>query len=163
MKKQKIYNICVWTLLIDQIVKIVITLNMELNQMITVIPSFFNIYYVKNTGAAFSILEGKRYLLIFFAIVVFFGLKQYIAKNKIKSKLEILGLGLIMGGLVGNLVDRLLYGYVIDYLSFDIFKYSFPVFNIADMSIVIGLLLVIIDIIKSESLNKRKKYKDNNK
>ena len=62
---------------------------------------------------------------------------------------------MIMGGLVGNLIDRLLYGYVVDYLSFDIFGYSFAVFNIADIGIVLGVIILFIDIIRSEIYERR--------
>lgn len=155
MKKEKIYNICVWWILIDQLIKILITMKMNLNDKINIIPHFFKIYYLKNEGAAFSTFEGARYLLIGVAILIFFLLVGYIKKNKIKRKLEIIFLGMIMGGLVGNLIDRLLYGYVVDYLSFDIFGYSFAVFNIADIGIVLGVIILFIDIIRSEIYERR--------
>ncbi len=155
MKKEKIYTICVWTLLCDQIIKVLITLKLKLYQTIVVIPNFFDIYYLTNKGGAFSIFENASYFFIIFAICIFIILQQYIKKASIKSSMEITGLGLLMGGLVGNLVDRLLYGHVIDYLSFHIFKYSFPVFNIADIAIVVGVFLFFIDSIKDKSKTKK--------
>ncbi|MCI8346829.1 MAG: signal peptidase II [Bacilli bacterium] len=159
MRKEKIYGICSIILLIDQVTKILITFKMKLHQVITVIPSFFHIHYVRNTGAAFSILEGGRYLLIGFAIIVFLYLQRYISKNKMKRKLEIISLGLLMGGLVGNLIDRLLYGYVIDFLSCSLGTYQFPIFNIADIAIVLGISLFIVDIINQEVKTKKEKLK----
>lgn len=159
MKKEKIYGICSIILLIDQVIKMFITIKMKLYQVITIIPGFFRIHYVRNTGAAFSILEGSRYLLIGFAIVVFLCLQRYISKTKMKRKLEIVSLGLLMGGLVGNLIDRLLYGYVIDYLSCSFGTYQFPVFNIADIAIVVGIVLFVFDIINQEVKTKKKKHK----
>ncbi len=155
MKKDKIFNICVWWLIIDQIIKLFITMKMKLGQLITVIPNFFRIYYVTNDGAAFSSFSGMRYLLIIISLIVFFLLINYIKKSKITNKLEIIAIGLIMGGLVGNLVDRLLYGKVIDYLSFIIFGYKFAVFNFADIGIVIGAVIYIIYLIKSSTMYKK--------
>lgn len=100
-----------------------------------------------------------RFLFILVAIVLFLALYKYIEKSKISSKLEIVSLGLIMGGLVGNLVDRLLYGYVIDFLSFNMFGYSFPVFNIADIGIVSGVIILIVSSFREEFIKTKKKQK----
>ena len=81
---------------------------------------------------------------------------NYIKKNEISRKIEIVALGLILGGLVGNLIDRIFYGYVIDYLSFEIFGYSFAVFNLADSFIVISVILLIIDMILVEIESRKK-------
>src|SRR5574344_3066059 len=106
MNKNKIYEICVWWLIMDQFLKIIISLNLKLNQQIIIIPKFLKLYYLKNDGAAFSSFSGMRYLLILISITIFFILIKYISKNQLKSNLEIISLGMIMGGLVGNLVDR---------------------------------------------------------
>jgi len=151
MKKDKIYTICVWWIIVDQIIKLLVTMKMKLNSIITIIPNFFRIYYVKNEGAAFSFLSGKRYLLIAISIIVFFVLANYIKKNKLTNKLEIISLGMIMGGLVGNLIDRLLYSAVIDYLSFIIFGYKFAIFNLADIGIVVGIIILIISMFKEKN------------
>lgn len=129
-------------------------MKMKLNSVITIIPNLFRIYYVKNEGAAFSVFSGKRYLLIAISIIVFFVLADYIKKNKITKKLEIISLGMIMGGLVGNLIDRLLYSAVIDYLSFIIFGYKFAIFNLADIGIVVGIIILIISMFKEKRTNK---------
>lgn len=155
MKKQKIYNICVWWILIDQLIKITIAMKMKLYQKLIIIPGFFKINYLKNKGAAFSNFEGKKILLVAVAILVFALLNIYISKNKINRKLEIMSLGMIMGGLVGNLIDRLLYGSVIDYLAFTFFDYSFAVFNFADIGIVLGAIILVIDIVRSEIYERR--------
>lgn len=156
MKKDKIYIICVWWIIIDQIIKLLVTMKMKLNSAITIIPNFFRIYYVKNEGAAFSFFSGKRYLLITISIIVFFVLSDYIKKNKITKKLEIISLGMIMGGLVGNLIDRLLYSAVIDYLSFIIFGYKFAIFNLADIGIVVGIILLFINMSEDKIKSKNK-------
>lgn len=148
MRKEKIYTICVWWIIIDQVIKLLIMMKMELYQKITFIPGFFQLFYTKNEGAAFSTFSGMKYFLILISILSFFILVHYIKITKIKGKISVISLGLLLGGLVGNLIDRLLYGYVIDYLSFTFFRYSFAVFNFADIGIVVGVCLFIFGLIK---------------
>lgn len=155
MKKSKIFSIYIFTCLLDQLIKLVIKFNMKVEDSFIVIPNFFKINYLQNTGAAFSSFEGMRYVFIIVSIVIFLLLIKYIKNTDIKRKFEIVSLGMILVGLVGNLIDRIFYGYVIDYLSFTIFGYSFAVFNLADSFIVIGVILFIIDMIMIE-LEKRK-------
>lgn len=147
--KKKSLIIATIILLIDQVLKILINNILSINESIEVIHSFFYITKVYNTGAAWSIFEGSQILLIIIAIIAFFLLLKY-QSVFVENKRNIVAFALIYGGLVGNLIDRVIYGYVIDYLHFFIFDYSFPVFNFADMAIVIGFLLVIIAIIKGE-------------
>lgn len=157
MKKDKIYQICAVSLILDQVIKVLVTSHMKVGSSITIIPKFFEIYYLQNKGAAFSSFQGMRYILILISFIIFIGLIKHIKSNKITKKVEIISLGMIMGGLVGNLIDRILYGYVIDYLSFTFFGYSFAVFNLADSLIVIGVILLAIDIIRSDLVAGNKK------
>lgn len=129
---------------IDQVSKILIANTMDINSSIEVIKNFFYLTYTHNTGAAFSILTGKRLLLILIAIVILIILFNYIKKNKTNNKLEILAFSLIIGGSIGNLIDRIIRGYVVDFLDFKIFGYNFPIFNLADTFIVIGVILIVI-------------------
>ena len=117
---------------------------MKLHQEIEIIKNFFSIYYVKNTGAAFSILGNQTLLLIVVSCLCLIIIKEYIKKEKNITTLSMLSLGLIVGGTLGNLFDRIIYHAVIDYLAFDIFKYSFPVFNLADIAITVGTTLLVI-------------------
>ena len=157
MKKDKIYQICAVSLILDQVIKVLVTSNMKVGSSITIIPRFFEIYYLQNKGAAFSSFQGMRYILILISFIIFIGLIKHIKSSKITKKVEIISLGIIMGGIVGNLIDRILYGYVIDYLSFTFFGYSFAVFNLADSLIVIGVILLAIDIIRSDFVAENKK------
>ena len=142
--KEKVYGVATILLIIDQLVKLIIKSKMDLLQEIKVIPKFFSIYYTENTGAAFSILDGKVYVFVIVAFILLFMLDRYL-KDENLTKLSIISLGIIIGGIIGNLIDRLLYHSVIDYLSFNIFGYSFPVFNIADIGITVGVVLYIIE------------------
>lgn len=147
--KKKSLIIATIIVIIDQVLKIVIDNILSINESIQVIPNVFYITKVYNTGAAWSLFEGSGILLIIIAIVAFFLLLKY-QNVFVEKKRNTLAFALIYGGLVGNLIDRVIYGYVIDYLHIYIFGFSFPVFNLADMAIVVGFLLIIIAIIKGE-------------
>lgn len=157
-KKSFIYSISFIVLLLDQIIKLVVMNNMNLHQEIKIIPNFFSLYYVENPGAAFSILGNQTMLLIIVSVVCLILIKEYIKKEKVFSNLSIISLGMIIGGTIGNLFDRILYKAVIDYLAFDIFKYSFPVFNLADIAITVGagllLLSYFIDNFKKKKISR---------
>lgn len=115
-----------------------------LNKDIEVINNFFYLIYTKNNGAAFSILTGKRLFLIIITLLIIGSLIYYIIKNEISSKIEILAFSLIIGGSLGNLIDRIIRGYVVDFISVKIFGYHFPIFNIADTLICIGVFILLI-------------------
>ena len=160
MKNKKlIYTLSLLFLLLDQMIKLIITKNMTLHQEIIVIKKFFSLYYLENTGAAFNILGNQTLFLIIISIICLVILKNYIKKIKKVTTLTILSLGIMIGGIIGNLFDRLIYGAVIDYLSFNIFNYNFPVFNLADIGITLGAILLIIDLVHDEINGKKlKKY-----
>lgn len=157
--RQYIYQITSIVLIIDQIVKLLINNKMALYQQIKIIPKFFTIYYVKNTGAAFSILEDSTILLTIISVIFIVILDRMIKKEKTFTKLSAISLGMIMGGIFGNLIDRIIHHAVIDYLSFQIFKYEFPVFNIADIGITVGVGLLIISMILEHKKDVRRNIK----
>ncbi len=136
--------------LIDQIIKIIVMNNMRLYQSIEIIKNFFSITYVKNDGAAFSSFSGKGLILVLLAIIVLIILLLYIKKKDNISKIEMISYIMIIGGIIGNTLDRVIYGQVIDYLDFYIFGYNYPVFNFADINIVCGVILLGYYIIRSE-------------
>ena len=142
--KSKIFQIAAIVLMIDQFTKILVTANLAEEKAYEIIKHFFSLYYVKNTGAAFSILQNQSFILILLSLIILIVLNNYITVLEKSSKLETISLGLILGGIIGNLIDRLLYNSVIDFLSFNLFGYSFPVFNIADCAIVIGVILFVV-------------------
>lgn len=147
--RQKIYSIFSIVLLLDQLIKILVQKNMNLYDEIKIIPSFFSIYYVENTGAAFSILKDATIVLIIISVVFIVLINNQIKKEeKHLDALSTVSLGFVLGGIFGNLLDRIIHHCVIDYLSFSFGTYDFPVFNLADMAITIGLGLLLFDLWK---------------
>ena len=131
-------------LIIDIISKLVVSSLMNVYDSIVIIKNFFCITYVRNTGAAWSIFEGRVLGIIVVSLIIISFIVYYISKQKVKSKLEKIGYSLILGGALGNLLDRIIYGYVIDFLDFNIFGYDYPIFNLADSFIFVGVMLLII-------------------
>ena len=130
--------------IIDQFSKHLITTNMQLNQEIVIIKNFFNIKYVRNYGAGFSILQNQRILLIVIPILAVIYLLYLLYKENNKHLALIISYILIIAGALGNLYERIVNGYVVDFLDFYIFGYDYPVFNFADSYIVIGFIIIII-------------------
>ncbi len=147
-------NIYKWTsilFIIDQITKLIVQKTMNLYDEINLIPNFFSLCYVKNTGAAFSILEDATLFLIIISVIFIILIDKMIKKEEQNlNKLSILSLGMIIGGIFGNLIDRILYRSVIDFISFQFGSYHFPVFNIADIGITVGVLLLVIDLLRGK-------------
>ena len=145
-KREQVYKITAILLMIDQFIKLLINSKMHLYQEIVIIKNFFSLFYVKNTGAAFSIFEdGVVYLSILSVIFVLI-LDKYIKKESEKlDKFDIISFGMIMGGIFGNLIDRIIHHGVIDYLSFTFGEYQFAIFNFADICIVCGVIFLIIN------------------
>lgn len=134
--------ILVICLFIDQLIKNIIINIFNVGESISIIKNFFNITYVRNSGAAFSILESNTILLIFISMCALIFIFKYISKDNL-GKFEYVLYGLLSGGICGNLFDRIVYKSVIDYLDFNIFGYNFPIFNFADILIVISIFLII--------------------
>ena len=132
---------------VDQLSKLYIVGNIELNTHIKIIDNFFYLTNVRNTGAGFSILEGEMtlfYIVTPLALALFIFL---LYKAKKDAKLEKMALILMISGTIGNYIDRLNLKYVIDFLDFKIFGYDFPVFNVADSFLTIGVLIFLITVL----------------
>lgn len=142
---QKSLIITLVCVLVDQIIKLIISGTMGLGGSISIIPDFFSVSYVENDGAAWSIFSGNRIFLILISVFALILIYSYFFKIKNIKTVEFISYSVLIGGIIGNLWDRLKYGKVIDYLDFKIFGYNFPVFNFADICIVISVILLLID------------------
>jgi len=144
--------ICILTLLADQVAKYLITATMQQGQSIEVLPRVFYITYILNPGAAFGLLANKTGFFIFVSVIVVLAIMvgyRYLPKERVLAHTS---LGLISGGALGNLIDRIRIGQVIDFLDFKVW----PVFNLADSAIVIGALLLILDVWRSDKDEKQR-------
>lgn len=130
-------------LFIDQLIKNLIISLMDIGTSVCIIKNFFNITLVTNSGAAFSILSSNTFLLIIISIISLIFILKYVSRNDL-SNFEYFLYGILSGGICGNLFDRIIHKSVIDYLDFNIFGYSFPIFNFADCLIVISMILIIL-------------------
>ena len=141
--KKKIYWLSLLFFIIDLISKQIIIRLIDLGDSVKIISKFFYLTYVRNEGAAFSILQNKQVLILLITVFALFFINKHLNSDKI-DKLESFSYSMIIGGILGNLLDRLIYGYVIDFLDFRIFGYHYPVFNFADCFIVIGIIILMI-------------------
>lgn len=136
-------------IVVDQLSKIYIATHMYLFEIITVLP-VFNIALLHNTGAAFSMLAGaagwQRWFFIGLALVITAAIVTWLLRMPAKGDRWVAaGLSLVAGGAVGNALDRLTHGYVIDFLQFHWQGWFFPAFNVADSCITVGAILLILD------------------
>lgn len=157
MKKQTFFLMLLGILLlvgIDQGIKGLVFNHMSLNQSIPLISDFLSITYVQNTGAAFSILEGNIPFFVLLSFVALLILGYYVIQKKQVSKFEFFIYCLLGGGILGNLWDRLLHNFVIDYIDIRFGSYQFAIFNFADICIVIGTILLCIFFWKGETNGK---------
>ena len=147
---KKLYVISLITVILDQVIKNLFTFFMTYGQSISVIDGFFNIVYVLNPGAAFSFLHdmNESYRQLFFVSITIIAIivVLYVFAHE-KSKVNVAGFALILSGAVGNLLDRIFIGKVVDFLDFYYKTYHFPAFNVADSCITIGVSLIIIDLL----------------
>ncbi len=139
MKRKEIFVIFLFVML-DQVSKF--CMETYFSNPLIIIPSFFSFHYVKNTGAAWSIFSGARIFLILMSIGALFLLFSMRYQTKMRS-LTAFFYDLLCAGIMGNLIDRIVFGYVRDFLSLQFFQYSFPVFNLADVFIVIGCFFFV--------------------
>jgi len=149
-KKDYIYVVALLGFIVDQVVKFIVRDHMQLLESIPVISKFFSITYVENQGAAWGILGNATIFLVIISLAVFYLVLRFIQEEKVWNHVKIFSFGFLLSGIVGNLIDRILYHSVTDYLDFCIFNYNFPVFNIADIMIVVGGLFIAGSLLRSE-------------
>lgn len=137
------YAVVIIVFVLDQLSKVLALKYLTPVGSIPIIKNIFHLTYVENRGAAFGILQNQKLLFIVFALLVLGSIWFYAHNNKL-DKIMVYGLSLVAGGALGNLADRIRLGFVVDYFHIA----NFPVFNIADSAVVIGITLISIFILK---------------
>lgn len=134
-------------IIIDQLVKHWVTVNIALNMTKSFIPGIMDLTNLHNDGAAWSMLEGKQWFLTVVTIIAIVVVAYLMGRYR-KNRGAMVGLSLVMSGAIGNFIDRLAQGYVVD--MFELLPINFPVFNVADSCLTIGVLILLIVILKEE-------------
>lgn len=153
--KKKIFSLTLIVFFLDQLLKHIVTSKVLLQEAFYVIPRFFYITHVQNTGGAWSIFSSIPYFLVMINILLLGLLIGYIYKKETFSLVEVIYFGLILGGVLGNLMDRIFLDGVVDYIGVQFGDYYYPIFNFADIAVVIGMALIIIEIIRGEKHENR--------
>ncbi|WP_446899331.1 signal peptidase II [Clostridium sp. LBM24168] len=138
-------------LILDRITKLWAINSLSTISEVTIIENFFSFFYTENKGAAFSIFQGRTTFLTIMSMIVMCFIIFYIVKYRPKDKFVKISLALIISGAIGNLIDRIKYKYVVDFISVhykDI--YYFPIFNVADILVVIGTLILAVCLLRDE-------------
>lgn len=149
------YMLGLVVILVDQLSKWFIVEKMDVYESIVVIENFFNITSHRNKGAAWGILQDQMIFFYIITLIVVIGIIYYMQKYAKQSPLLATALGLLLGGAIGNFIDRLFRKEVVDFLDFQIINYNYPIFNIADSALVIGVGLLIIFTIIDERKSKK--------
>ena len=150
MDKYRLFLTALIVLFIDRLIKFFVVSKMMLLESIEVIKNFFYITYIKNDGIAFNMLSGNRLIIFILTIIFVYLFYRMFIKDKNLSSYSKLIYGVLIGGILGNLLDRIVYKSVIDYLDFKLFGFTFPIFNFADMMIVISIFFVFIEVLKGD-------------
>lgn len=135
----------------DRLSKIWAAKNLMNGNDVVIVKNIFSFSYLENRGAAWGIFQGKVNFLLIMTVIIVIGIIFYLIKYKPKGKIMRIGLSLIIGGAIGNMYDRGIYKYVVDFIYFhwgDI--YSFPTFNVADMSVVVGTILLVLSLLRDD-------------
>lgn len=150
------YLIAVFVIALDQITKGIIVRNMDVRESIEIIRDFFYITSHRNTGAAWGMLEGQMWLFYIITVIVVAGIIYFMQTQAKGKPLFQMSLAFILGGAIGNFIDRLFRKEVVDFLDTYIFGYDFPIFNIADAALTIGVIMLFIQMISEERKEKVK-------
>jgi len=154
-------SVAIPLIVLDQATKLIIVRTMELHTTIPVIRNFFDIVHARNQGAAFGILRDSSIRLPFLISVSLLAVLVIVAlfrKLRPEQKLSAWGLSLVLSGAVGNLIDRVRFGEVVDFLSAHWHEHYWPAFNVADSAICIGVGLLVIDTILEERRKKKGQF-----
>lgn len=155
-----IFFVSIGLVFIDRLVKKMVINCMTLYESIEIIPNFLSITYVENNGGAFSILPGGRWFFIIVGVIALYFIIRFIMLDSKVTKFDKISYSLVLSGIVGNLIDRIFLGKVIDYIDFNLFGYDAPIFNFADICIVVGAFMIILILLvrgdSNENIHSRK-------
>lgn len=146
----------------DLFTKYLVDAKMQINQSQTMISNFFYFTYVHNEGAAWSLMSGSVWVFVIVALLASIALIYFFINSKKYQILARFGSVLVMAGLLGNLFDRLFLGYVRDFIDFVVLGYNFPVFNIADIGVVVGVIIIMIEVLFEDKINEKLSTKSDN-
>ena len=146
---------------LDQITKLLVVQNISEGASVEGIRGVFRLTYIENKGAAFGILAEHRWIIMFLSVIAIAAILFYLWREKPRSILVCLSLGMILGGGIGNMIDRILRGAVIDFVEVKLIHFPY-IFNLADAFVCIGCVLLILYLILSEVQNKKKQKKQRN-
>ncbi len=154
-KSKLVFALLVFIVLLDQFSKLIVDRTMPLNHSIPVIENLFSLTYIRNTGAAFGILAGSAAgfrlpFLIFFSLLAIAFIGMMLRRLPESEKGLITALTFILGGAIGNLVDRVVYGEVIDFLDFYWSRFHWPAFNFADSFITVGVMMTFYYLLRAK-------------
>lgn len=150
-KKLPFLTVSLIVIALDQLSKLWIVRRIALYGSIDIIPGFFRLFHIRNTGAVWGILDRNSpaitLVLTLFSVAAFLVMLWLFHKTDLSCRLDLVALSLIMGGALGNIIDRIRYGYVVDFIELYHGSYHFPTFNIADSALTVGVTLLIISIL----------------
>jgi signal peptidase II len=155
------YLIALFVILLDQITKWLIVSKMNLGDSIPIIDNILYITSHRNRGAAWGILQGQMWLFYVITIIVIIAIMYYMQKAAKGKWLLGVSLALMLGGAIGNFIDRVVRKEVVDFIHTYIFTYNFPVFNIADSALVVGVIVLMIQMLLEERESKEKLHGEN--
>jgi signal peptidase II len=144
-------------LILDQATKFYVDSHFRVHESLTVLPDFFHLTYVRNKGAAFGIFADSAVRIPFFitvSLVAALGILWYMRRLRDEQRLLNFSLALIFAGAVGNLIDRVRLGEVIDFIDVHWYRYHWPAFNVADSAITVGVCLLLVDLWREERAKK---------
>ena len=141
--KKKILGSALIVLIVDQLTKFGIIKTLAYGVRKTIFKNFFALTFVKNTGGAFSLFTDNTTYLIIAGVIILIAILGYLKARPPKGNLEAISYGALIGGLIGNLIDRVARAGVVDFLDVTIFGYNFPIFNMADIAIVLAVITII--------------------
>jgi signal peptidase II len=152
------YFISLIVILLDQLTKWLVVKYMELGESIPLITDFIYLTSHRNRGAAWGILQGQMWFFYIVTIIVIIGIIVFIQRLKDHEKLIGWSLGLMLGGAIGNFIDRVIHKEVVDFINTYVFTYDFPIFNVADSALVIGVGLFFIHTLLEGKQEKEKQH-----